>query len=299
MKGSIFTKEFESKIKQTCLKALLFALSFLLFNSTLNAQRKTKLNTNGQGTLFGGVNYNRSYYSNSKLQLKGPQFEFSLTNTPLSDTPSSNSSYFDNEGLEYFQFNAQIGYFIKNKWALSLGFDRLNFFTPRSFTGQIDGVIAPDASSLEGEYNNDEIAITDNEFYYAQKTGSNLVHLGLHRMDQLYKSKKAIVEVLSYTKVGAGAIFSNVDFTFNQATNQQITSLNGIGFNASAGLRTVFWQTIYLQFSFTGGILNQRNIDLGQNRSLRHVTPYFSPEIGIGFSYFVRPTNNCNTCPQW
>jgi hypothetical protein len=261
-------------------------------------QRKTKLNTNGKGTLYGGINFNRSYYTNSKLQLLGPQFDFNLLGTPMHDNPDFNGSLFHADGITYFQFSAQIGYFMKNKWALSLGFDRLNMFTPKNFDATINGVIAPNSSNLEGNYDNTIVAIQESDFYYRQSDGANLVGLSIHRMDQLYKSKKAQIEVLSYTKAGIGALFSTVDFTFNSITSQQNTSLSGLGLNTGIGIRTYFWQTIYLHTSVTGGVLNQRNIDLGQNRSLRHITPYFSPEIGIGFSYFIRPTD-CNTCPQW
>jgi len=276
---------------------LLFAS--ILMSTPLYCQRKTKLNTNGQGTLYGGLNYNRSYYGNSNLNFTGSEFEFNLNKASLHDNPNFNSPYFHSDGLEYFQFSAQIGYFIKNKWALSLGFDRLNIFTPEEFTANIDGVIAPNSSSIEGQYDNDEIYITQNELYYTQSVGTNFASLSINRMDQIYKSKKSAVEVLSFVRLGTGALFSSVDFTFNNITSQRVSSLSGIGFNASIGIRTVFWQSVYLQMNFTGGALNHRNIDLGQNRSLNHVTPYFSPEIGIGFSYFVRPTNNCNTCPQW
>lgn len=296
-----FKHELSEQVKnnQFIVRIALFSFLFFVVSPLCFGQRQTKLNTNGQGTLFGGVNYNRSYYSTSNLEFKGPQFNFTLIDTPLSDIPSTNSSYFDSEGFEYLQFNAQIGYFIKNKWAISLGFDRLNFFTPQSFTGQIDGVIAPNSSSLSGEYNNEIIEINSNDLYYAQSLGSNLVSFSIHRMDQIYKSKKAILEILTYTKLGVGALFSNTDFTFNGVRNQQITSLSGSAFIVSAGFRTVFWQHFYLQVNISGGILNQRNLALGQNRSLKHLTPYISPEIGLGFSYFVRPTNNCNTCPQW
>jgi hypothetical protein len=262
-------------------------------------QRKTKLNTNGQGTLFGGINYNRSYYSNSQLSFTGPEFNFRLNGTKLSDTPSGNSSYFHSEGLEFLQFNAQIGYFIKPRWAISFNFERLNFFTPSDFSGEIDGVIAPGSSTLSGEYNNETIDLTSNDLYLEHSMGVNLVGVSLHRMDQIFKSKKAIFELLSYTRLGAGAIFSNANFTFNGIRDQQITSLSGVAFTASAGVRTVFLQHFYLQFNLTGGIINQRSVALGQNRSVQHLTPYLSPEIGLGFSYFVRPTNNCNTCPQW
>lgn len=277
---------------------VIILLLFLSFVSVSFGQRKTKLNTNGKGTMFGGISYNRAYYASSKLQLTGSQFDFSLLSTPLHDNPDFNAPYFHADGFSFIQFNAQLGYFLKNKWALSLGFDRLNMYTPKSFDATIDGVIAPNASPLEGNYSNETLFITETDLYYRQSAGANLVSLSLHRMDQLFKSKKAELELLSYTKVGMGALFSSVDFTFNSISSQQNTSLSGLGMNAAAGVRAYFWQTVYLQLSITGGVLNQRNIDLGQNRSMRHITPYFSPEIGVGFSYFVRPTD-CNTCPQW
>src|SRR5690606_19512052 len=93
----------------------------------LFGQRKTELNTNGQGTLFGQFGYNRSAYTKANVPIQSDLYHFTLEGVRLSDNK-------EGKGLDEFfsdsspQFSVKLGYFFKNRWAVTLNFDRYNTF---------------------------------------------------------------------------------------------------------------------------------------------------------------------------
>ncbi len=265
------------------------------------AQRKTKLNTNGQGAMFLSGGINRSGYSSTSVDLKGNDYSIVLGNVSLSDnsageplTASLNSST--------QQWNLQIGYFVANKWAIIGGYDRYNTFFNSDQDVLLSGTFAPGAhSQYSGTYNEQDIVLNQTEFNLEQIQGINYFNIGLLRMDQWYKSRKAKFVFNTLAAVKAGPIFSMVNYTFDNSTRQQVSSFTGFGFSGVIGLRLDFFQHLYLETNIIGGYLGQGNINLIDNGSetASQKTAFISPQINLGFSFFARPTNGCGTCPNW
>lgn len=284
--------------------SFIFLIIFLSFEFTLFSQRSNnQFKTNDKGVMFGYVGYNRSVYSKSSIHFASTNYDFSLNNVSLSDNPESISAgkYFDPIGVEYFQFNAHIGFYIFNKWALTLGVDKLNMFMDDGQHVNISGTFAPNAhNDFEGEYNNEIITPTREQIYYRQHEGVNYIRIGVQRTDQLYKSRKNEFAFNTNIGLGLGPIFSNSDYTFDNFTRQQASGVSGYGISAHAGLRFDFFKHIFFQTTLSGGMLNQRNIALSSNspEEAKHLTGYFSPEIAIGFSFLVKESD-CGTCPGW
>ncbi|MDX1650858.1 MAG: hypothetical protein R3277_00075 [Brumimicrobium sp.] len=274
----------------------------LIFLSGMNcfAQKKSKLNTNGKGTLFGYAAYNRSAYAPAKVTFEGADYNFRLTNTRFSDTEDGTNlgNFFDSGSP---QFNLHLGYYFANKWALTFGMDRLNYFM-REGAVTLDGSFAPGAhADFTGNYNDQNIDINRDQIFLRQQSGVNFFRIGVQRTDQWYKSRKGKFAFNTNAGIGLGALFSSADFTFDGSTAKNVTSLSGIGLSAHAGLRFDFFQHLFLHTMISGGVLNQRNVLLSsdESESSKHVIGYISPEIGVGFILFARPTNGCGTCPQW
>jgi hypothetical protein len=266
----------------------------------LLAQRKRKLNTNGQGTLFAQIGYNRSAYTSSDVELNGNNYTLLLRETAIKDNTEA-------EGMGKFfsssspQISIKLGYFIKKKWALALSFDRYNTFFVDNQQVTLDGTIAPGAhSDYSGSYN-ESIDLTRDQFNIEQRSGINYFSIGVQRNDMLYKSRKA--EFAFHTVYGfkLGGLFTNVDYTFDDYTTQNISSMSGLGFSGDIGVRFEFFQHVFLQLGLTGGVLNQTNIKLSNNGSstAKQVVGYIAPSVNLGFSFFVSSKNNCGTCPKW
>ncbi|HZH86294.1 MAG TPA: hypothetical protein VFD77_03185 [Brumimicrobium sp.] len=266
----------------------------------LLAQRKSKLNTNGQGTLFAQVGYNRSAYTSSDVQFKGNSYSFYLRGTEIKDNEEAKgmNEFFSSSSP---QISIKLGYFIKPKWALTLSFDRYNTFFKENQGVTLDGTIAPGThSDYSGNYT-EVINLKRSQFDIAQHSGVNSISFGVQRNDILYKSKKAEFALHAVYGLKLGALLTTVDYTFDNYTTQNITSLCGIGASAEIGVRFEFYQHVFLQAGLNGGVLNQNNIKLSSNGSTigKQVVGYISPSVNLGFSLFVRPKNNCGTCPKW
>lgn len=284
------------------MKYKLIFFSILLFGSGFTySQRKTKLNTNGKGTLFGYVGYNRSAYSASDVQFSSTNYDFTVGGMKFSDNKEevAMGQYFNSSSP---QFNFHLGFFVANKWAITLGMDRLNYFSRANQTVTLDGAFSPDAhSDFSGPYQNEEVVLNRNQMNIQQIGGVNYVRAGILRVDQFYKSRKAEFAVNSIVGVGIGALFSGIDYTFDNYTVQNVTSLSGFGISGHLGLRFDFFQHLFLQTSLSGGLFNQGNILLSTDAesTASHKMGYISPEVSLGFNIFAKPTNGCGTCPQW
>jgi hypothetical protein len=283
-----------------------FILMILLlaFVHPLMAQRKKNLSTIGQGTLFFNLGYNRSIYGASNINALSSNYNFTLEGVAGSDNPNTPGigSYFDRDGFSNLNFNAHIGYYIKPKWALTFGLDRLNYFMNSDQNVRLNGTIAPGAhNQWEGTHTSLDVNLDRENFYYRQPLGINYIRLGALHSEELYKSKNGDFVFILNTGLGVGLLRSNSQFTFDGLTNTAASGNSGFGLSAHVGTRFDFKQHVYLQLQFSGGMLKQGNValDISGNASLSHTMAYFSPEVAIGFLVFARPTNSCGTCPQW
>lgn len=283
------------------IKYVVLILIILCTTPNLFGQRKTKLNTNGEGTMFFSAGVNRSAYTTSTVDFEGGLYSASLEGTELVDNVEGEPlfSLFNSTSP---QWNVQIGYFVANKWAIIGGFDRYNTFFDSDQQIQLSGTFSPGShSSFSGTYSSESIDLDLEDFNLVQSQGINYFNVGVMRMDQWYKSRKA--EFAFNTVVGGklGPVFTIVDYTYDNSTRQQVSSLSGVGFSGFIGIRADFFQHIYLEANLAGGYLNQGNINLSSSgdETASQSTSFLSPQVNIGFAFFARPTNGCGTCPNW
>lgn len=263
-------------------------------------QRKSKLNTNGQGALFAQVGYNRSAYSNSTIALNGNKYDLKLNNTSIQDNE-------EGKGMgEFFsgsspQISLKIGYFIKPKWAITLGFDRYNTYFKNNQTIGLEGTFAPGAHSNYSGTVNEDVLLTRDQFNIAQSRGINFFSIGVQRNDQIHKTRKSEFAFHTLYGIQAGPLLTQVDYTFDGYTAPSVSSLSGIGAAVNIGVRFEFFQHLYLQLELDGGILGQNNIKLSDDGSTngKQVVGFISPSVHLGFNVFASSKNNCGTCPQW
>lgn len=282
---------------------LLFSLSILL-SIPVFGQRRKKVNSAGQGTFFMYFGYNRSAYSASTIDFVSPNYNFSMENVAGTDNVNDGSinKYLGADGFETFQFNVHMGYYIKPKWAITFGVDRLNYFMVNNQTVSLSGAFSPgNHSEWNGVYDNEQAQINRSNIFYRQEAGLNYLRLGILHTQELFQSRKGEFVLSLNTGIGTGLLLSNSIFTYDGLTNTPTSAMSGFGLSGHVGLRADFFQRLFLQTTFSGGMLKQGNIQLDQagNAIASHTMGYFSPEIALGFLVYVRPTNNCGTCPQW
>jgi hypothetical protein len=225
------------------MKILLYILMFCfpLIGSGQTWKRKPK-NSMGRGTLFISWGYNGTGYTKSELGLEGPGYDFSLAGAKAQDddlafVPSNNYGA---------QFNARIGYNIRNYFALSAGWDRTHYLFNDQNNVLLSGTINPGvdvSGNWNGDYTNTSV-VTDNEvFNYANTL--NFFTLEAMRTDQWFR----VGENFGFTTnfgVGLGAIMTRNDYLFSGQQDIGSSSLSGYVVNAQAGLRFEFFRHLFL-----------------------------------------------------
>lgn len=284
-----------------------FLLSLMIFGSLAQStyKRPKPKNSFAQGTLDFSWGYNRSVYSKSNIRFVGNQYDFRLKSVKAHDRQEPFSSdYFNPRKFTVPQYNVRIGYNFKNFWNISFGFDHMKYIVKDEQTVNISGFVQPGADPLWSGYFNDgqERVLNKNHFQYQNTDGLNYVRLQLSRNLAPFPNFRDGNFAINWMYgVSTGAMVSFTDFTFEGYRSERISSISGYGLSLHTGLRFIFFKNFFLQTNFSGGFVHQvrakTRSGLGNYASNAFV--YGSSEGLLGFLWYLRPTNDCNSCPKW
>jgi hypothetical protein len=281
------------------MRALFCAI--LLFPLVLNAQahksRKSKISTKS-GTLFLSYGLNSSFFSKSKIDFIGTGYDFTLTGVKGKDQP-----IFRGEGLE--QFNARLGYTFTDAFAISVGIDHMKYGISDGQTvllnGKLNGGVDP-VTGLSGSYFNEAFTIDTAKFNYAYQ-GLNFINLKISRLDRIFwVGKYNDFTLTSDFGCLAGLLASSVNYNFAGNSDFKTSSLSGVGIAAYAGLRFEFLRHFFIQTGFSVGYMRQLNVrvlESNPNAYNRQSMAYGQMETTFGCLFYIRPKNDCNSCPSW
>lgn len=290
------------------MKYLLILLLFVWGSSPLLAQHKRmkKKVSYASGTLFGYWGYNRSGYSNSNIRFVGPGYDFTLGGSEARDNPSpfDGAVYFNPNKITIPQFNARVGYYFKDHWAFSFGYDHMKYiFADRNhvtLSGQIDDGVD---EVWSGIYSGEEVITNRDHIHYENSDGLNYLRFELTRTDQWLKvGSKDQFAISTNVGVSAGGLLSFNDFTFGGEKDVRTISMSGYGLSTHLGLRLEFFRHVFLQSSLGGGFHHQLKVRTRPNDPssfARHAYAYGDFSTVLGFLFYIRPKNGCDSCPVW
>ncbi|MGB0933010.1 MAG: hypothetical protein ACPGU5_01940 [Lishizhenia sp.] len=281
--------------------------SLLIAPANSQSSRKKRKYSYAKGTLFGYWGYNRSAYTQSNINFISNNYDFTLKGAKASDNPEAfdPSIYFNLNKLTIPQFNARIGYYFKNNWAISFGYDHMKYLLNNGNRVLLDGTITPGIDTKwAGEYSDVPVTTDSKHIHYENSDGLNYMRFELTRTDQIYKARKKNGWFALSTNLGvsSGFLLSFNDFRFAGEHTVRTVSISGYGISAHANTRFEFLNHVYLQSGFAAGFNHQtkvRNRPNDKSAVTKHKYGYASWETVIGFLLYLRPTNGCDSCPQW
>ena len=287
-------------------KVLVILLLLIPLMSDAQHKRMKKKVSYAKGTLWGYWGYNRSGYTKSNIRFVGPSYDFTLQGAVAYDNPEefNFTVYFDPKQITVPQFNARIGYYFKDHWAISLGYDHMKYIfadnNQVSLSGEIDASVG---AQWEGTYTGEPITTNRKLFHYENSDGLNYIRLELTRTDMLFNvGDREWFALSSNIGVATGGLLSYNDYTFAGKANTRTISMSGYGLSAHLGLRFEFFRHVFLQSTFSGGLNHQTKVRTRPNDPssyARHAYGYMMFDTAIGFLLYIRPTNGCDSCPVW
>ena len=290
------------------MKRISLLIILLGLSMQAGAQSKRKKNNKvsyAKGTLFGYWGYNRSAYTKSDLRLVGPNYDFTLRDATAHDNPSpiDLKVYMDFKRITVPQFNARVGYYFKDHYAVTFGYDHMKYIFDDGNKVLLDGTIAPGVDTVwSGTYNNEPVVTNRNNFHYENSNGLNYLHFELLRTDQWLRTRNKKFAISTSYGIGAGGLLSFNDFNFAQRFDRVTISMSGFALSAHASARFEFFNHVFLQAEVSGGYMNQTRVRTRPNdRSAyaKQMYGYGMVNTVIGFFLYLRPANGCNDCPHW
>lgn len=221
-----------------------------------------------KGKFFVHWGYNFSWYADSDISFKGKGYDFVLKNVAAQDRPTKLSwTYINPAEISIPQFNFHAGYFIKDNYSISIGWDHMKYVidVPQQvkITGHIDEFVSEPGiatGTYEGTYSNDDLTITSDFLTFEHTDGFNYASVEVERYDDAWVSKSKKRTLTLETGLGLGVVVPRTDVRFFKVGQNNYWNLAGWGVSVKAGLKYYFSKQIYFQGNLKAGHTNLSDI---------------------------------------
>ena len=255
MVGNLSAQEAQQEIDKVTVGKSIF--------SNVNARTFSR-----KGEWFIHHGWNFSWYDTSNLNLKGPGYDFTLKNITAKDRQSKLSTdYINPMELTTPQFNFRFGYFIKDNYSISLGWDHMKYVMNVPQTVNVTGYINPTISepaiptgAYAGVYDNTPMTITPDVLTFEHTDGFNYVSTELERYDDIWVSKSQKNMLTLETGIGIGFMIPRTDVRLFGVGENNFWNFAGYGISAKAGLKFHFTKRFFIQNASKVGYTDQWSI---------------------------------------
>jgi hypothetical protein len=239
-----------------------FILFFILSFSTFGQNLKRK------GTSFVFWGYNRSAYPGSDIHFKGPGYDFTLANVSASDAPTAFDgfeTYFNPSLFSIPQFNFHAGYFFKENWSISIGWDHMKYVVDDFQNTRITGNIAAQVSNPSlavnpayvGKFSSSPFVINPTDFVdYEHTDGFNYAAIEIDHYKPLWRAKAGKMQLDWVNGLGVGVVVPRSDVRLFSVGQNNYWNLAGAGASARTGLRINLTRLLFFQADVKGGYTN-------------------------------------------
>jgi len=247
------------------------AIGFSQEETEVTESKFTYNKNKGKAYVYWG--WNRSYYTKSDIHFKGDNYDFTLQDVHATDRQSKVSyrNYFQLDRVTIPQTNFRVGYYIKDHYQVSFGFDHMKYVVTQPQNVTINGTLnlASDEGdpSYNGIYNNDIINLDNSVniygdaafFRFEHTDGLNYINVELARVDDLgefLNLNPEKIQINAIEGIGIGGLYPKTNATIIGKPRNDEFHWAGYGVSAKAGLGLVLFNRIQIQGELKGGFIN-------------------------------------------
>ncbi len=246
---------------------LLMILSFVNSNAQDISTEKYTAHNKGKWFIFWGGN--RDSFAKSDIHYTGNGYDFKVQDAVADDKPKGwHIDYINPARMTIPQTNLRIGYFISDKYNVSIGVDHMKYVVRQyqifNVNGSINLPITEVGAKFNGVYNNKPTVMTDDFLKLEHTDGLNYVHAEISRFDDISKVFKLPntdkFQINLTEGLGTGFIYPRTDSSLLSRPRHDDYNVAGIGISAKAGLNITFFKHFFIQTELKGGYINMFNI---------------------------------------
>jgi hypothetical protein len=275
------------------LKTKLFYSAFLCFFLIIGAfaQDSMKITerftAHNKGKFFISWGGNRESYTDSDVNFRGKDYNFTVENMAAHDKPKGwHVDYINPANMTIPQTNFRMGYFISDHYSVAVGWDHMKYVMTQNQTANVNGYINlpvdQSGSYYNGVYNNRPVDMSQNGaqeggfekgstqagipafLMYEHTDGLNYVNTEVSRHDDISKLFKLPntdkVQINLTEGLGAGLLYPKTNATVLGKQRHDDFHVSGYGLSAKAGINFTFFKYFYIQGELKGGYINMQDI---------------------------------------
>lgn len=271
------------KILTLLVFSLILLQSFSQNAHALNFFAKKNL-THKKGDLSIYWGWNGSNYTNSDIHFSGNNYNFTLNDVVALDRQSAfdPAIYFNPANMTIPQYNLRIGYFIHDKYQLSIGADHMKYVMRNYQDVTINGEINV-GSDYDGTYSGESINLKPNFLLFEHTDGLNYENIELRRFDEIIQKKNFSLSLNE--GIGAGVMIPKTNTTLLNNQRYDEFHLAGYGLSLVGSLNFTFYKHFFIQSELKGGFIHMPDIRTTMNSSDKASQHFFFAQYNVVFGF--------------
>ena len=271
------------KILTLLVFSLILLQSFSQNSHALNFFAKKNL-THKKGDLSIYWGWNGSNYTNSDIHFSGNNYNLTLNDVVALDRQSAfdPAIYFNPANMTIPQYNLRIGYFIHDKYQLSIGADHMKYVMRNYQDVTIDGEINV-GTGYDGTYSGETINLKPNFLLFEHTDGLNYENIELRRFDEIIQKKNFCLSLNE--GIGAGVMIPKTNTTLLNNQRYDEFHLAGYGLSLVGSLNFTFYKHFFIQSELKGGFIHMPDIRTTMNSSDKASQHFFFAQYNVVFGF--------------
>ncbi len=280
------------------MKTNLFNSAFLILfittitfaqNDTIAKDRYTAHNKGKFTISWGG---NRDKYTESDIHFMGDDYNFIVQSADAHDKPKGwHIDYITPGRMTIPQTNFKLGYFITDKYSVSIGVDHMKYVMTQNQTANITGIIDGNPP-FNGGYANTPTILTEDFLKFEHTDGLNYVYTEIARQDDISKwfgiKNTDKFQVNINEGFGFGFLYPKTNTTLLGKERYDEFHVSGYGTSVKAGINLTFFKYFTIEGTLKGGYINMPDIRTTASTSDSASQEFFFAETIIAFGGIFR-----------
>ncbi|WP_281239414.1 hypothetical protein [Flavobacterium praedii] len=240
---------------------------------------------------------NREKYTKSDITFKGDNYLFTVEDAVAHDKPKGwHIDYITPGQMTIPQTNFKLGYFITDKYSISIGVDHMKYVMTQNQTANLSGEINYPASQLSSQFNgiysNSPTVMTEDFLMFEHTDGLNYVYSEFARQDDisnLFGIKNTDKFQININEgIGLGLLYPKTNTTLMGQARHDAFHVSGFGTSLKAGINFVLFKYFTIEGNLKGGYINMPDIRTTQSTSDSAKQHFFFVETIVAFGGIIR-----------
>lgn len=234
---------------------------------------------------------NRGYFTDSDIRFRGEGYDFTLENVQASDKPKGWHVDYINPGrMTIPQTNFRVGYFISDKYNISIGVDHMKYVMDQNKIVNISGHYTGQGDNLYDEAvpgHPDQVLLTEKFLTFEHTDGLNYINTEINRVDDISKLfgiwNTDKVQINLTEGVGFGLVFPKTNTKLLGKERYDEFHVAGLGFSAKAGLNVTFFKHFFVQAELKGGYIDMYDVRTTSDKADKAMHNFWFGQTVIAF----------------